>query len=221
MSTNRPTTMNEAEPAEQFDDLNQQNHANLMGMWLFLATELLLFGGLFAGFAVFRILYPESFGEAASHLSVGLGVANTVVLFTSGLTTKLADDAVESRRRGLGLALLLATIVLGSVFLVIKGFEWHHEYEIGLMPVLGLPFEYPGPDPQNARLFFNFYYAMTGLHAAHMIIGLGLLGVIAALLYRWRDPPKIARQVRISGLYWAFVDVIWVFVFTFLYLLRG
>lgn len=212
--------MNEAEPAEQFDDLAQQDHANLMGMWLFLATELLLFGGLFASFGVLRTLHPETFGEAASHLSVSLGLANTVVLFTSGLTTKLADDAVEAGRRLLGLTLLLGTIALGLVFLVIKGFEWHHEYEIGLMPVLGLPFDYPGSDPQNARLFFHFYYAMTGLHAAHMIVGLGLLSVIAVLLFRWRDPPKIARQVRISGLYWAFVDVIWVFVFTFLYLLR-
>ncbi len=119
------------------------------------------------------------------------------------------------------MGLLLGTIALGGVFLAVKAYEWHHEYSLGLMPVLGLAFEYPGEHAQAARMFFNFYYAMTGLHAAHMIGGLGLLMVIAVLVYRWRDPPRIARQVQISGLYWAFVDVVWIFVFTALYLLRA
>lgn len=221
MSTSQRTITSEGEPDEQFDDIGQQRHANLMGMWIFLATELLLFGGMFTGFVVYRSQYPAAFGEAAHHLDLTLGAINTAVLLTSGLTTRLADVSAEAGRRFAAFWLLLATVALGAVFLVLKGFEWYHEYEHGLMPVLGVAFEYPGEHARGAHMFFNFYYAMTGLHAAHMLVGLGLLTVIAGLVWRWREPARVARQVQISGLYWAFVDVIWVFVFTALYLLRA
>lgn len=210
----------DARPAEQFDDLAQQRRANLMGMWLFLATELLLFGGLFTGFVVFRIEYAQVFGEAAHHLDLLLGSLNTVILLTSGLTMALSEQAVNGERRRLALGLISATFVLAVIFLAIKGYEWHHEYTKQLMPVLGLPFSYPGDQPQIARLYFNFYYAMTGLHAAHMLVGIGLLITMLVLVGRWRNPARQARQVQIMGLYWAFVDVVWVFVFTLLYLLR-
>ncbi|MBB3230947.1 cytochrome c oxidase subunit 3 [Halomonas stenophila] len=206
--------------ADQFDDIDQQREANLFGMWLFLATELLLFGGVFAGFVVFRVIHGEAFAEAAGHLDLALGTLNTALLLTSGLTMALAEQLVNAARRRAALAMLLATLALGAAFLAIKAYEWHHEYMERLMPVLGLPFEYPGKHPQQAELFFNFYFALTGLHAFHMLVGLCILGVLAILTWRWRDPPRIARQVQISGLYWAFVDVLWVVVFTLLYLLR-
>lgn len=213
-----PTSNSEA--AEQFDNLAQQRYADLMGMWLFLATELLLFGGLFAGFIIFRVEYPQVFAEAAGHLDLTLGAINTVILLTSGLSMALAEQAVIGERRRLALGLITATLILAVIFLLIKGYEWHHEYSEQLMPVLGLPFEYSGDEPRVARLFFNFYYSMTGLHAVHMLAGIGLLAVMLILVGRWRDAGRQARQVQIMGLYWAFVDVVWVFVFTLLYLLR-
>ncbi len=203
-----------------FDDAAQQQHATLLGMWLFLATELLLFGGLFTAFVVLRVEHAQGFAEAARHLDLRLATVNTVMLLTSGLTMTLAERAVTSRRRGLALIFLAATLALGAVFLAIKGYEWHHEHQQQLMPIMGLPFDYPGAHPRAAQLFFDLYYAMTGLHAAHMLAGLGLLGVMLALVVRWRDHGRLARRTQVAGLYWAFVDVAWIFMFTLLYLLR-
>ena len=207
--------------AEQFADIRQQREAGLLGMWLFLATEALLFGGLFLAFAVHRFRFPDAFAEAAGHLDLLLGTVNTVVLLTSGLTMALADaGAAEGRRRGLLINLSL-TMGLAVGFLITKGYEWHEEYTKGLMPLLGLAFEYHGRHVAGAQLFFDLYYAMTGLHALHMVIGVGLLAMLMVPAATWRHPAQTARHVRIAGMYWAFVDVVWLFVFTSLYLLRG
>lgn len=219
-----PTTqpLNEAgQVAEQFNDIDQQIQSNLFGMWLFLSTELLLFGGVFAGFIVYRVIHGEAFAAAAGHLDLVLGSLNTAIILTSGLTMALAEQLIRASRRRATLFMLFATIALGAVFIGIKGYEWYHEYEHHLMPVLGLPFEFPGEHPRQAELFFNFYFTLTGLHGLHMLIGIGLLSVIAVLTWRWRDPPRIARQVQISGLYWAFIDVLWIIIFSLLYLLRS
>lgn len=207
--------------AEQFDDLEQQERAGFMGMWVFLATELLLFGGVFMAFAIYRMLYADAFGPAAHHLDLRLGTINTVLLLTSGLTMALAERAVVVRRRQLTLWMMATTLVLGTVFLAIKGYEYHHEYTKQLVPLLGLPFVYEGPFPQRAQMFFNFYFVMTGLHALHMAIGLGAIAILLKIGRRWAQPDRYERQVRFTGLYWAFVDVVWVFVFTSLYLLRA
>lgn len=217
-TTNKP--LGEQGPiAEQFEEIGQQRASNLLGMWLFLATELLLFGGIFVGFVVYRFLYPEGFLEASGLLSLPLGIFNTAVLLTSGLTMVLTEHTVNAGRRRVALLFLLSTLALGLVFLGIKAMEWHHEYEEGLMPVLDLAFDHPGEHAQQVRLFFHFYFSLTGLHVFHMLIGLGLLGTIAIFILRWRDPPRIARQVQITALYWAFVDVLWVVIFTLLYVL--
>nr|WP_297461900.1 cytochrome c oxidase subunit 3 [uncultured Halomonas sp.] len=218
--TTIPSTRNKATPAEQFDDLAQQRHANLMGMWIFLATELMLFGGVFTSFAVYRHAYPDVFAEAASHLDLVLGTLNTALLVTSSLFMTLAERAVNAEKRRLALTFLFVTISIGIVFLGIKGYEWYLEYTEGLMPVLGLEFTYPGQHPERAQMFFNFYYTLTGLHAVHMSLGMVVLTALIVLTIRWRDPAKLGRQVQISGLYWAFVDVMWVFIFTSQYLLR-
>ncbi|SHF54671.1 cytochrome c oxidase subunit 3 [Modicisalibacter ilicicola DSM 19980] len=206
--------------AEQFETMGQQRDANRLGMWMFLGTELLLFGGLFGAFVTYRVIHAEGFAEAAGHLDLTLGALNTALLLTSGLTMALTEQMSRAARPKATFWLLVATIAIGALFIVIKGHEWYKEYQEQLMPVLGLPFSYPGEQPEQAELFFNFYFVMTGLHALHMLVGLGVLGVIATVAWRWRNPPRIARQVQISGLYWAFVDVIWVIVFSLLYLSR-
>lgn len=212
---------NEPAPEIQFDDMPQQIRAGLMGMWVFLATELLLFGGLFAGFAVSRTRHAEVFADAAGHLDLRLGAINTAILLTSGLLMLLAERAAVAHRKALTLGFLAGTIGLGLVFLGIKAYEWYKEFSHNLVPVLGLDFEYPGQHGPVAELFFNYYFAMTGLHAAHMALGLTALAVMMVLVARWRQPDKLVRQTRILGMYWAFVDVVWIFVFTTLYLLRA
>ncbi|MFE8069443.1 cytochrome c oxidase subunit 3 [Marinobacteraceae bacterium S3BR75-40.1] len=208
-------------PAEQFDDMPQQRRASVLGMWTFLVTELLLFGGAFSAFAIFRVMHPNVFGEAAHHLDLKLGAINTAILLSSGMTMFLAEQAVSAGRRRLALGMLCSTIGLGVVFLGIKGYEWSKEAAHNLAPVLGQPFHFPGDSPGIAELFFNFYYTLTGMHAAHMLVGLIILAVMVVLVWRWRDGYRLDRQTRVVGLYWAFVDVIWIFVFTSLYLLRG
>lgn len=205
--------------AEQFEEPRQQTEADLLGMWVFVATEVLMFGGLFAGYAVYRLQLGQAFAAASTHLHLWLGAANTVVLLTSGVTMSLTEPAVRHGRRRRLLLLLTATMALGVLFLGIKGYEYSRELQAKLMPILGLPFEYPGAEPEKAQLFFNFYYAMTGLHALHMLVGLGLLAVMTCLAWRWRVPDRLARQIRIAGMYWAFVDIVWLFIFMALYLL--
>lgn len=207
--------------AEQFDDLEQQERADFMGMWLFLATELLLFGGAFMGFAIYRSLHADAFGPAAHHLDLMLGSVNTALLLTSGLTMALAERAVAARRKRLTEGMMIATLVLGVTFLAIKAVEYYKEFEEQLLPLVGLPFVYDGPLPEQAQMFFNFYFVMTGLHAFHMAIGLVAIAILLKIGRGWAQPDRFERQVRITGLYWAFVDVVWVFVFTSLYLLRA
>lgn len=205
--------------AEQFDDVEQQRHADFMGMWLFLATELLLFGGVFMGFAVNRWLHPQIFGDAAHELDLVLGSINTAILLISGLTMALAERAVALRRKRLTLALMGATLALGVIFLAIKGMEYHKEYSEQLLPMTGLVFAYDGP--AQAQMFFNFYFVLTFMHALHMAIGLAIIAVLMVIGRGWKLPDRFERQVRVVGLYWAFVDIVWVFVFTSLYLLRS
>lgn len=217
-----PTTdARRAEPtvAEQFHDADQQWRADAFGMWLFLATEAMMFGGLFVAFAVYRSQYPDAFAEGAHHLKLHLGAVNTVLLIASGFAMSLAEPAVERGRRRAVLVLVAVTALLGTAFLGVKGFEYMKEYEEGLMPFLGLDFHGEAFRHAEVRLFFGLYFVMTGLHAAHMALGLGLLGVLFVLTWRWRDPSTLTRQVRIIGLYWAFVDVVWLLLFPTLYLL--
>ncbi|WP_101676050.1 cytochrome c oxidase subunit 3 [Alloalcanivorax mobilis] len=204
--------------AHQFESADQQLDADLLGMWLFLVTELLLFSGAFLAFSVYYHQYSEAFSAAAGELHWLLAGFNTALLLTSGLTVALAEQAAVENNRRATLGLLALTIALGLAFLALKGYEYHSEYRAGLIPFLDQPFAFDGPDPIHAMLFYNFYFTLTGLHALHMIIGLSAMGVILVSGYRWRDRHRVARQVRIAGLYWAFVDIVWVLVYTSLYL---
>lgn len=250
-ATSAPAPAHPAAPHGPFDDLDQQREAGLLGMWAFLATEALLFGGLLAAFAVYRLHHPDAFIEGSRHMSFWLGALNTTVLLTSSFTMALALQAARNGRRRRLALLLLATLTLGAGFLGIKSIEYAHHIHEGLVP--GAAFHDPdaprpihvgpdidaafrprlapagGPDEslllapgfaQHLQLFVVFYWALTGLHALHVILGLGLLGAIALLAHFRRLGPTPHTCVEIAGLYWHFVDVVWIFLFPVLYLLR-
>ena len=202
--------------AHHFETLEQQRDASRLGMWTFLATEVLFFGGLFLAYVVYRAGYPEIFSEAGRRLNPVLGTINTVVLLTSSLTVALAVHAGGEHRRKRMIYLMLATMALGLLFLGIKGVEYYIDYEEHLIP--GLNFAWEGNDAARAQLFFTLYFIMTGLHALHMIIGISVLGVMTYLATRgWYD--REPMPVELFGLYWHFVDVVWIFLFPLLYLI--
>jgi len=201
----------------QFDDLEQQHMTYVIGMWVFLVTELLLFGGLFAGYAVYRSLYPEAFHAGSGGLDLVMGTINTFVLLTSSLTMALSVRAVQIDRQKAGALLLVATIALGLVFLGIKAYEYHHSITHHHFPGSSFRFE-ESPEPFVA-LFYSFYFTMTGLHAAHMIIGIVVVGTLAILVARRRYDSKRYEPVEMGGLYWHFVDIIWIFLYPLLYLI--
>jgi cytochrome c oxidase subunit 3 len=203
--------------AHQFDDLAQQEEASNLGMWVFLLTEIMFFGGLFAGYTVYRSMYPSAFAAGSHHLDVLLGTINTAVLISSSLTMVLAVHAAQVGQRQQLTGFLLLTMLLGLVFLGIKAVEYAHKFEAHLFP--GGPFVFEGPDAKQVQLFYSFYFGMTGMHALHMIIGIGLLGVLACLAWRGHFSASYYTPVETIGLYWHFVDIVWIFLFPLLYLL--
>lgn len=201
-----------------FADEAQRRRADQLGMFVFLASEVMLFGGLFAALSYYRIRHPGAAAEAAQHLSLPLGTANTAVLLTSSLLVALgAVWARAGRRRSTALALVCAA-ALGVAFLVIKGAEYRIEYVHGLMPRVG------PPSPLGHRpstLFIAFYFVSTAAHAAHVTVGVILLAGTALWAARGRlTLPGQATTVELVGLYWHLVDVIWIFLFPLLYLAR-
>jgi cytochrome c oxidase subunit III len=204
--------------AHQFEDYQQQQESATLGMWIFLATEILFFGGMFVAYTIYRMLYYQVFGEASRHLSVVLGTINTGVLLCSSLTMAMSVHAVQLGHRKTAAWLLLVTMVLGAGFLGIKFYEYYEKYEEHLIP--GASFVWEGQDAQHAPLFFLFYFVMTGMHALHMIIGIFMLAVLLVLTWRRRIGPAYYSPVELGGLYWHFVDIVWVFLFPLLYLVE-
>jgi cytochrome c oxidase subunit III len=204
--------------AHQFDDLGQQKEASTLGMWLFLATEVLFFGGLFLVYTVYRILYPMEFAASSRELVVWAGTINTFVLITSSLTMALAVHAAQRGERRTIVIFLIATMVLGGVFLGIKAFEYYKEWVEHHIPGSGFEFSNPAY-ASHAQIFFSLYFLMTGLHALHMIIGLGIMSVM--LWWAWSGivTAEYYSPIEISGLYWHFVDIVWIFLFPLLYLI--
>ncbi len=204
---------------EQFDDSLQQYQASNLGMWLFLATEVLFFGGLLASLTIYRYQYFHAFAIGSHFLSVFWGGTNTAVLICSSLTMALAVRAAQLSKRKDLIVFLVFTLCLGILFLFIKfGEEWHHEYLEGLAP--GVNFTYHGPHAPHVELFMFFYFALTGLHALHMIVGCGILITLIILAARNRFKEHFT-PVEIAGLYWHFVDIVWIFLYPLLYLLGG
>ena len=203
--------------AHQFDTLEQQRETATLGMWVFLATEALFFGGLFLVYTVYRAWYPAAFAAGSRELDIALGTTNTVVIITSSFTMALAVHSAQTGRRGLLIVFLIVTMVLGVAFLGFKGLEYYHHFLEHHVP--GPNFSFRTEYFENVQIFFSLYFMMTGLHAVHMIIGLGIL----AWMLRWAWNGTITRDyaspIEISGLYWHFVDIIWIFLFPLLYLI--
>jgi len=203
--------------AHHFEDFEQQHEANTLGMWTFLATEVLFFGVLFAVFYIYRASYTAVFKAASHELYMSIGAINTVILLTSSLTVALAVHAGEHQERRRMIRFMLATLVLGLAFLGFKAVEYVLDYREHLVPAFN--FAWAEPNPGQAQLFFIFYFIMTLVHALHMIIGIGVLLVMTWLARRgWYD--QDATPVELFGLYWHFVDIVWIFLFPTLYLLR-
>ncbi len=202
----------------QFANLEQQLESSTLGMWVFLVTEILFFGGLFMAYILYRIWYYEGFVEGSRELDLVLGTTNTAVLIASSLTMAMGVRAAQLGFRKATVNWLLATIGFGLVFLVIKGFEYHHKWEMGHVP--GAYFHWDGPNPNAVQIFFSLYFALTGLHALHMIIGIGIMSCILYMAARGRFSPAWYTPVEISGLYWHFVDIVWIFLFPLLYLIN-
>jgi cytochrome c oxidase subunit III len=207
--------------AHHFRDLAQQKEAASLGMWAFIAQEIMFFGGLFLAYAVYRAHYPDIFAASAHHLNVPLGAFNTAVLICSSLTMALGVHAAAVGNRKATVVFLLLTVLLGSVFLGIKVVEYKDKFDHHLVPgasfsghVLGLE----GERERHAQIYFSLYFAMTGLHALHMIIGIPIILALAWLAWKGRYTPEYNTPVELTGLYWPFVDIIWIFLFPLLYL---
>jgi len=213
--------------AHHFDNLEQQREAGALGMWVFIAQEVMFFGGLFLAYLVYRMRYPEAFMAASNHLDWKIGSFNTVVLITSSLTMALAVWATQvGKARKTQVMFMAATVLLGLVFLGVKAYEYREKYHDGFIPVVGLfaPQEHGIHMPEGVtvgqyQMFFWLYFAMTGLHALHMIIGMGIIAPIMWWAWKGRYSPEYHAPVENFGLYWHFVDIIWIFLFPLLYLL--
>lgn len=207
---------NAALPAHHFDDVEQQREASWLGMWVFLATEIMFFGGMFLGYTIYRMAYPQAFASASNHLDVWLGTVNTAVLICSSFTMALAVRAAQLGQPKPVIISLVLTIVLGVAFLGIKFTEYYAKFAEHLVP--GSAFNYPEPFAAAAQIFYSFYFAMTGMHALHMIIGVGLLAGLIIRTARGRFSAAYYTPVELIGLYWHFVDIVWIFLFPLLYL---
>lgn len=211
-----------------FENMEQQREAASIGMWVFLVTEIMFFGGMFLAYTLYRSAYPEAFASASNHLSLPLGAVNTGVLIFSSFTMALAVYSAQIGNRRNQIICLALTIVLGLTFLGIKAVEYHEKYVDKLIPgelIPGHRFDpskvhlLPRAAKENVEMFYWIYFAMTGMHALHMIIGVGLLSVILFFAARGKYGPEYHNPVEISGLYWHFVDIVWIFLFPLLYLL--
>ena len=213
-----------------FDTMAQQKEAVTLGMWVFLVTEIMFFGGMFAAYLIYRMWYYQGFVAASRELDLVLGGINTVVLIGSSLTVALGVHAAQTGKKQQTVNYLLLTGVLGLAFLVIKYFEYSSKFDLhaahhgasmirlfpgaGIFEVTG---EYAGIASQM-RIFMVLYFALTGMHAVHMIIGIGILAVITRMAMKGEFTPHWYAPVEIFGLYWHFVDIVWIFLFPLLYL---
>ncbi|HRV95035.1 MAG TPA: cytochrome c oxidase subunit 3 family protein [Anaerolineae bacterium] len=204
--------------APYFKDIEQQRETNTLGMWVFLVTEVMLFGGIFLVYAVYYFNYHDAFSEAGKELNLVLASINTLVLLCSSLTMALAVYACQTDKQKMLVTFLTLTLILGAVFLGIKGFEYFEKYEHGLIP--GANFHYEGEYPLQASLFFGLYFAATGLHATHMIVGGTILAIITVKAMRGFYTSVNYDTIENMGLYWHFVDIAWVFIFPLFYLIE-
>ena len=237
-----------------FDTMLQQKEAAILGMWVFLLTEILFFGGLFVAYMIYRVWYFDAFAEASRRLSLFWGGLNTVVLIVSSLTMALGVRAAQTNKRQATVNWLILTMLLGGVFLGVKAIEyrdkfanhevpganfvwdWEHQQELAKEGAAGAEHSAAAAEPagehhrelslnpeqlqRTTQLYFSLYFTMTGLHALHMIIGIGLMAVITWMAHKGKFDANYYTPVEIGGLYWHFVDIVWIFLFPLLYLVE-
>jgi len=203
--------------AHHFADAEQQRDSAKLGMWLFLLTEILLFGGLFVAYAVFRSLNPDMFYQAHKFLNVRLGTLNTFVLISSSVSMALAVRGMQTGNKRATLINLYITLALGTVFLIVKYFEYSHKFHLGQLP--GKYYTFAGVPGTNPHIFFGIYFAMTGLHGLHVLIGMSIIGWMAVRTHRNHFSPAYNTPLELTGLYWHLVDLIWIYLFPMLYLI--
>ena len=210
-----------------FYSMAQQLEASILGMWVFLVTEVMFFGGLFMAYIVYRHMYPEAWAHSSHQLNVYLGALNTGVLICSSLTMALAVRSAQIGSKKGQIINLILTILLGTTFLVVKYFEYAEKFAHGLVPGPNFNPHHVMPDgtiehlalPFGSQIYFSLYFIMTGIHAAHMVVGIILMSIILVMSMRNKFSPSYYFPVEISGLYWHFVDIVWIFLFPLLYLL--
>jgi cytochrome c oxidase subunit III len=203
-----------------FADLEQQKQTSTFGMWLFLVTEVMFFGGMFATYLIYRLSYYNAWVAGSQTMEIALGAANTAVLICSSLTMVLAVHSAKLGRRKATALFLLCTLALGLTFLGIKAVEYHGHWIHHEFPGPAFHFEHAGNfDPRQVEMFFSLYFAMTGMHALHMVIGAGLLTWLLVANARGRFTAEYNSPVELVGLYWHFVDLIWIYLFPLLYLI--
>ena len=204
--------------APYFRDVDQQRQANTLGMWAFLVTETMLFGGLFVVYSAYRLAYPEAFKVASNELDFVLATINTIVLLTSSLMMALAVRSAQTNKKKALITFLLLTIFLGAIFLGIKGFEYAQKFQHHQVPGYNFAFDHP-EFAHAAELFFALYFMTTGIHAFHMIIGVGVLLYMTYRAYKNHFSSIHYDALEMTGLYWHFVDIAWVFIFPLYYLI--
>jgi len=229
-----------------FADEEQQRNAASLGMWWFLGTEIMFFGGMFCAYLIYRLKYFPEFAAASRSLDLTVGTLNTAVLICSSLTVAQAVRAAQMGKRKLQVPLLLATIFFGLVFLGVKAYEWNNKYKEHHIPtfdfnakdlmrdnqkLFGLDKLQNDPSKahelqekeaeiqQRSQIFFSLYFALTGMHAIHMVVGVGIFTVITWMAWKGRFTPEYHTPLEIAGLYWHFVDIVWIYLFPLLYLI--
>jgi len=203
--------------AHHFVDSEQQFDASKMGMWIFLVTEILFFGGLFAAYIIYRAWYPELYIMASSQLNTTMGAINTGVLILSSLTMALSIWSAQNNDRKKTTIFLAVTIICAIIFMIIKYFDYTHKFHLGIFP--GAYYTFTGIDHVKAPQFFSIYYMMTGLHGIHVIIGVGLMIWLVIKNQKQAFSSSYYTPIEIVGLYWHVVDIIWIFLFPLLYLI--
>lgn len=204
--------------AHHFSDVEQQRESAKLGMWVFLLTEILLFGGLFCAYAIYRAWYPDMFHHAHKALDLTLGTTNTIVLISSSVTMALAIRCMQLGKRDLTILNLVLTLAFASTFLVIKYFEYAHKFHLGQLP--GKFYTYQGIEGTNPHIFFSIYFMMTGLHGIHVIVGMSIITWVLVRTVKNEFSPSYYTPIEMSGLYWHLVDLIWIFLFPLLYLIK-
>ncbi|MEQ1664364.1 MAG: cytochrome c oxidase subunit 3 family protein [Bdellovibrionales bacterium] len=196
--------------------MGQQFSAAKLGVWLFLCTEILMFGGLFVGYIIYHGRYPEMFAEGAKHLDWRLGALNTIVLLISSYTMASGIHYAQINDRAKSLRALGITVLCALIFLVVKYFEYHHKIEVGLLP--GKYFAFQGAEHANLAMYFSFYFLMTGLHGSHVVAGICLILWVMKRTAKEEFNSDFYTPVESVGLFWHLVDLIWIYLFPLLYL---